>query len=146
MWELLKSFDLAGRIGMVVGVLGALAGATVAIVAAPLPGTILVVVMLIILIAGFWLGFRPQIRRNRMVRTGTPAQATVLRIQETGWTVQGNYGQAKLTLRVEPPEGARPYEVTTKTLINRFDIPAYQPGASLQVVIDPSDPHKVAVV
>ena len=146
MWELFKSFDLAGRIGMVVGTLGALAGAVVAIIAAPLAGTILVVVMLAILIAGFWLGFRPQIRRSRLLKSGSTAPATILDIRETGWTAQGNYGQAELTLRVQPPDGSEPYEATTRALVNRFDMPAFQPGAVLQVVIDPKDPQTVAVV
>jgi hypothetical protein len=145
-WQLFKSFNLAGRIGMVIGALGALAGAAVAIAAAPLVGTILVVVMISILVVGFWLAWRPQLRRNRLVKSGTAAQATILGIRETGWTVQGNYGQAELTLSVEPPDGGAPYEATTRALINRFDIPAWQPGARVEVVIDPDDPSVVAVV
>lgn len=93
-----------------------------------------------------WLAWAPQVRRNRLITTGRPAQATVLAIEETGWTVQGNYGQARLRLRVEPPDGGEPYEVTTKALINRFEIPAFQPGARVEVVVDPEDRTRVAVV
>lgn len=36
-------------------------------------------------------------------------------------------------------------EATTKTYINRFEMPAYQPGVRLPVVVDPKDPTRVAV-
>jgi hypothetical protein len=145
-WEIFRSFNLAGRIGMVVGLLGALAGAAAAIVAAPVGGTILVVVLLGMIITAFWFAWRPQLQRNRLVKQGVAGWATILSIQETGWTVQGNYGQAKLRLSVEPPDGSPPYEVETRALINRFDIPQYQPGTRLQVAIDPRDPQAVAIV
>ena len=70
----------------------------------------------------------------------------MLVISETGMTVQQNYGLAKLQLRVEPPDGGDPHEVSVKALINRFEIPAYQPGACLEVVVEPKDRSKVAVV
>jgi hypothetical protein len=145
-WEIFKSLGLSGRIGVVGGLLGALAGAAAAIVVDPIPGTIMVVIFFAIIIFAFWLAWRPQVQRNRLVKSGTTAWATVLSIQETGWTVQGNYGQAKLQLSVERPDGSAPYEVETRALINRFDIPQYQPGTRLQVVIDARDPHKVAIV
>jgi hypothetical protein len=65
MWELFKSFSLGGRFGMVGGLLVGLAGAAVPIWAEPIGGTVLVVVVLVILVVGFWLAFRPQVRRNR---------------------------------------------------------------------------------
>jgi Protein of unknown function (DUF3592) len=146
MWELFKSFNLAGRIGGVVGLLGGLAGAAIAIEVDPLMGTIMAVVIFGILIGGFWVAWRPQVQRNRLAKNGTAAEATILSIRETGWTVQGNYGIAKLTLSVEPPDGGEAYETETRAMINRFDIPAFQPGARVNVVIDPKDPKTVAVV
>ena len=128
------------------GLLGALAGAAAAIVAEPLVGTIMVVVVFGIIIAAFWFAWRPQVQRNRLVKQGVSAWATIQSIQETGWTVQGNYGIAKLRLSVEPPDGSSAYEVEARALINRFDIPRYQPGSRVQVVIDPSDSQKVALV
>ena len=146
MREIFKSFNLAGRVGLVGGLLGGLAGAAVAIAVEPLVGTILVVITFGVLMLGFWLAWRPQLRRNRLVKSGTAAWATILSIQETGWTVQGNYGQAKLRLSVEPPDGSAPYEVETRALINRFDIPAYQPGTRVQVLIDPRGSRAVTIV
>jgi hypothetical protein len=144
-WEIFTSFNLAGRIGMVVGLLGALVGAAAGIAAEPLVGTIMVVVFLGVISVAFWFAWRPQVQRNRLAKQGTAAWATILSIQETGWTVQGNYGQAKLRLSVEPADGGSAYEVETRALINRFDIPQYQPGTRVHVVVDPRNPHKVAV-
>lgn len=145
MWGIFKSLSLAARVGAVGGLLGALAGAAAAIYVDPIVGTILVVLILGIAVLGFWLAWRPEIRRNRISKGGATAWATILSIQETGWTVQGNYGQAKLHLSVEPPDGGAPYEVQTRALINRFDIPAYQPGSRVQVVFDPRNAKKVSV-
>ncbi len=145
MWEIFRSLSLAGRIGVVGGLLGALAGAVAAIVAEPLVGTIMVVVFFAIIIAAFWFAWHPQVQRNRLVKQGVAAWATIESIRETGWTVQGNYGIAKLRLSVEPPDGSSPYEAEARALINRFDIPQYQPGSRVQVVIDPRDPRKVAI-
>ena len=146
MWELFKSFSLSARVGAIGGMLGGLVGAAVAIAVEPIGGTIFVVVFFAVFLGGMWMGFGPQVRRNRLIARGRPAQATVLSIGETGMTVQGNYGLAKLRLSVEPPDGGDPYEVTVKTLINRFDIPAYQPGARLDVMVDLADHTRVAVV
>jgi hypothetical protein len=70
----------------------------------------------------------------------------VVSIEETGWTVQETYGLARLTLLVGPPDGGEPHEATVKTLVNRFEIPVFQPGARLAVAVDPDDRTKVAVV
>jgi hypothetical protein len=145
MRDLFMDFSLGARIGMVVGLLAVAAGAAVAVTVAGLSGAILVGVLLAVLIGGFWIGLAPQARRNRLARVGRPAEATVLSIAETGWSVQENHGLAQLQLRVEPPDGGEPYEVTIKTLVNRFEIPAYQAGTRLAVVVEPDDRTKVAV-
>ena len=116
-----------------------------AIAAAGLPGAILVVVLLGVTVVVFWIVLAPQARRNKLARTGVPAEAVILSIAETGWTLNGNYGLARLRLQVEPPDGGEPYEVTVKSYINRFEIPSYQPGVRLPVRVDPTDQTKVAV-
>jgi hypothetical protein len=146
MRELFRQFSLSAKIGMIGGLLGGLAGSAVAIAVAPIGGSIFVAVFFAVFLTGMWMGFGPQIKRNRLLSHGVRAQATLLAISETGMTVQENYGLARLQLRVEPPDDDDPYEATTKTLINRFDIPTYQPGARLEVVVDPEDRTRVAVV
>ena len=75
---------------------------------------------------------------------GSPAEAEILAIEETGITVQGNYPMGKSRLRVHPPDG-EPYEVTAKCLLNRFEVPAYQPGTTVRVLIDPRHRRRVTL-
>ena len=145
MRDLFMDFSLGAQIGMIVGIIAAAIGAGVAIAVGGPAGAILVAALCAILAGGFWIGLAPQARRNRLARVGLPAEATILSIGETGWTLNGNYGLARLRLQVEPPDGGDPYEVTVKSYINRFEIPAYQPGVRLPVVVDPEDPTRVAV-
>ena len=142
MRDLFMNFSLGARIGMIVGLIAAAAGAWAAISEGGLAGAILVVVLLAVLVGGFWIGLAPQARRNRLARVGVPAEATILSIAETGWTLNGNYGLARLRLQVEPPDGGDPYEVTVKSYINRFEIPSCQPGVRLPVAGRPGGPDQ----
>lgn len=146
MRELWRQFGLAMKIGTIGALLGAVAGAAIAIAVEPIAGSIFVGITLAILAGGMWMGFGSQVKRNRLLSRGVRTQATLLEIRESGVTVQENYGLAKLRLRVQPPDGSEPYEATTKALINRFEIPAYQPGTVLDVVVDPGNRNNVAVV
>lgn len=146
MRELWRQFGLGMKIGAIGGLLGGLAGAGVAIAAEPIAGSIFIAIFLAVFLGGMWMGFGPQIKRNRLLSRGVRTQATLLEISETGVTAQENYGLAKLRLSVQPPDGGEPYETTTKALINRFNIPSFQPGAVLEVVVDPKDRSKVAVI
>jgi hypothetical protein len=91
-----------------------------------------------------WFFFGDEARRRNLLKRGTPGWATILAVEETGITINRNYPLAKLRLQVEPAEG-EPYQVTAKCLMNRFDIPACQPGARVAVVIDPRHPHRVGI-
>jgi hypothetical protein len=93
----------------------------------------------------FWFFFHDEVRNNHLRTGGRRAEAVILSVEETGVTVQGNYPQAKLHLLVQPESGES-YETTTKFLMNRFEIPAYQPGSRVQVAVDPKHPKKVAVL
>jgi hypothetical protein len=146
MLELFRQFSLGAKLGLIGGTIGIVVGAVAVVAVSPVVGSIMYASVLVLTFGALWMGFAPQIRRNRLLPHGLRTQATVLDIKETGWTVQQNYGVAKLKLRVDPPGGGQPYEVTTKALVNRFDTPAYQPGARLEVVLDPAHPERVAVV
>ena len=80
---------------------------------------------------------------RRIRRVGQAAEAVVLEIQDTGMTVN-NDPIVAFRLEVRPPTGA-PYEVNTRGLVGRLDVPRVQPGAVLPVAIDPADPQKVAL-
>jgi hypothetical protein len=114
------------------------------VVVNPLAGAIIAVACVALVVFCFWFFFGPEIRRRHLLERGQPAEATILAVEETGITVQGNYPMARFRFEVRPAGGA-PYEVTTKCLINRFEIPAYQPGATVSVLIDPRDRSKVVL-
>lgn len=80
---------------------------------------------------------------KRIRRIGQSAEALVLSIRDTGMTVNDNPIVA-FRLQVRPPTGD-PYEVETRGLVGRLDVPQVQPGAVLPVAIDPKDPSKVAL-
>jgi hypothetical protein len=110
----------------------------------PVTGSIIVVFAVGLTAFCFWFFFHDEVRNNRLRAGGVRAEAIILSVEETGVTVQDNYPQARLHLLVQPETGES-YEATTKCLMNRFEIPAYQPGCRIQVLVDPKDPKKVAV-
>jgi hypothetical protein len=145
MWQLWKQLRLVNQIGVVGALLGFLVGMGAVLAAGDLTSVIIVVACVGLLVFCFWFFFHDQVRSNRLAKTGEPAYATILDVEETGVTVQGNYPQAKLRLLVEKA-GCEPYEATTRCQMNRFDVPAMQPGARISVVVDRRHPKKVAVL
>ena len=80
---------------------------------------------------------------RRIRQVGTPAEALVLAIRDTGMTIN-NDPVVAFSLEVRPA-GGRPYQAETRGRIGRLDVPQIQPGAVLPVSIDPGDPRKVAL-
>ena len=115
------------------------------IVVTPVAGLIITAATVALTAFCFWFFFHDEVRSNRLRRGGQPAEATILEVMETGITVQDNFPLAKLRLLVQPADG-EPYEATAKCLMNRFEIPAYQPGNRISVLVDPKDRKKVAVM
>jgi hypothetical protein len=86
--------------------------------------------------------------RRRILRTGRPATAVVKRIGESsqGGVITVN-DQPYLNLVLEVNDGARtPYEVSFDTIIPRYAVPQFQPGALIPIKIDPNDPEQIAIV
>ena len=82
-----------------------------------------------------------QVRELR--KTGQPAKATVLRIWDSGITVNDD-PVAWLEVDVHPTKGAA-FRAKTKCLISRLDVPQFQPGSSIPVRYDPADHTRVGV-
>ena len=74
---------------------------------------------------------------------GEPAEAEIIKIWDTGITVNNNPVVGFL-LEVRPA-GKPTYQAKTKLRISRLDIPRFQPGALVSVRIDPRDPKHVAL-
>lgn len=94
---------------------------------------------------GFFLYrlFKGMSQNSGLVKTGVPASAVILDVQDTGVSMN-NSMQARLTLQVTPPNRP-PFQAVTTTFVNRFQVGMLVPGASLQVKYDPDDITKVAV-
>jgi len=80
---------------------------------------------------------------RELQKTGEQAQAKILRIWDTGMTVNDDPVVGFL-LEVYP-EGQPAYQAKTKLRISRLDIPRIQPGTILPVRIDPNDHRRVAL-
>ena len=145
MRELWQRLGRLNQVSLIIVAIVVVAAMGAVVVSAPLAGLVTTAVTIAVTTFCFWFFFHDEARNNRLRRRGQAAEATILEVSETGITVQDNYPLAKLRLRVEPA-GGEPYEVTTKCLINRFEIPAYQPGRRISVLVDPKDSRKVAVM
>ena len=75
---------------------------------------------------------------------GIPAEAEVLRLWDTGTTVNDDPVVA-MEVEVRPADGDPFRAVIPKTWISRLDVPQFQPGKILAVRYDPHDPARVAV-
>jgi hypothetical protein len=86
----------------------------------------------------------PATQRRKLQEAGEPAEATVLGISDTGMTLNRIYPYVQMDLEVRPP-GRPAYRVSSKFLINRLDVPRFQPGTVVHVMIDRTDPDNVAL-
>ena len=81
---------------------------------------------------------------KRLQEAGTPATARILKIWDTGITVNDD-PVIGLEVEVSREDGSVYTATIPKSLISRLDIPQFQPGMSISVRIDPQDPTKVAL-
>ncbi|SRR5258708_2807364 len=81
---------------------------------------------------------------NQLLATGEPAQATILRMWDTGTRLNDN-PMVGLALEVHPASRP-PYQVETRALVPLVKISQVQTGANIAVRFDPTDPSKVALV
>ncbi len=92
----------------------------------------------------YFVFLRPLFQAGRIVETGVPAEAEILEVSDTGTTINMD-PQVRFKLRVHPKSG-EPYETETKAVVSRLKVHEFQPGAWIEVMVDPADPRLVAVV
>jgi hypothetical protein len=78
-----------------------------------------------------------------IMKSGTPAQATIQNVWQTGTYVNNN-PQIGMQLEVRPPSGVS-YQAQVNAIIPLVNIPQFQPGAVVPVKIHPTDTSKVAL-
>lgn len=152
-----KMFNDWGRTGIYIGIAGGVMGALAGIlVVALIPSPWYIKIPILAVVIAFELGFfaifyfvfkgilGPVAEQQELLESGTPAEATIVALEETGITINRIYPVVKLKLEVRPP-GGQPYQAELQTMIDRLDIPQVQPGKVVPVVYDPADPSKVAL-
>ena len=77
------------------------------------------------------------------LKDGTLAQATILRIWDTGMTLNDNPVVGFL-LEVRP-QNLPAYQAESKSMISRLSISQFQPGATIPVKIDPQNHARVVL-
>jgi hypothetical protein len=78
-----------------------------------------------------------------ILAVGAPAQARILRLIDTGTTINDD-PVVDFVLEVTPNDGPA-YEATARGLVGRLDVPRVQPGTLVAVKFDPQAPERVAI-
>ncbi len=104
---------------------------------------IITVVVLVVVFVVFRRVFSSIGQSNRLLTTGEAAQATVLRLWDTGVKLNDN-PQVGLMLEVHPASQPA-YQVETKCFVSLIKLAQVQPGAVVNVKFDPMDRTKVAL-
>ncbi len=87
----------------------------------------------------WYVGYGNQRKLKRLIKTGQKAQALVLKVEDTGMTLNKIHIGLRLTLRL--PDQT---QVTTEIFVSRVNLP--RSGDVVEVVYDPKNPSHVALV
>ncbi len=80
---------------------------------------------------------------QEVLTTGVAGEATILRVWQTGMSVN-DQPQVGMLLEVRVP-GREPYQVEHKMVIPMWNIMQFQQGAVVPVKVDPNKPGKIAL-
>ncbi len=78
------------------------------------------------------------------IKNGVTAPAKVLRVWDTGVSINDN-PQVGLLLEVSPAGGS-PFQAESKTLVSRLNAALVQPGVAAEVKYDPQKPQRLQLV
>jgi hypothetical protein len=106
--------------------------------------------VLFVCVAGVVVTWLPAWKAGKVLENGTPAEATVVRVEKTGEQRQvGGWGGVERQLAVELDvrgEGGSPYRARATQFFTRSAQLSLQPGAGVVVRYDPAKPKRVAIV
>lgn len=83
-------------------------------------------------------------QKAQLAQTGLPAMGRLLQVQQTGTLVNFN-PEVRALVEVQHPQMGT-YQVQTTAVIPQISIPQFQPGAQVQVRINPQNPQDIALV
>jgi hypothetical protein len=82
--------------------------------------------------------------KERLAQTGIPAQGRLLNVMQTGRLVNYN-PEVQAMVEVHHPQLGT-YQTQTTAIVPQMAIPRAQPGAMVQVRVNPQNPHDIALV
>jgi hypothetical protein len=82
--------------------------------------------------------------KERLAQTGVPANGRLLQVQQTGRLVNYN-PEIQALVEVQHPQFGT-YQVQTTAVVPQIAIPRAQPGAPVQVRVDPMNKNEIALV
>lgn len=144
MREIFREFHPAALIGAAAGLIAGLVIVVMGFIYSPLYGGICLIILFAIVYPIYRTALSPTIKRVTLQKSGVQAEAVILEVTDTHWTVNRIYPVIKLRLEVHPPEG-KPFQAETKEVIERMNIPLFQPGAVIPVIYDPKNRKNVSV-
>ena len=105
--------------------------------------------VLIVLFIAFWEIFgmaKDGAMQSKVLASGESAQATILKVWETG-AAMGSVNpdpQLGMLLEVHPTKGAA-FQTQADVFVKVWDVPQFSVGTNVSVKYDPKDTRKVAV-
>ncbi|MGA7193717.1 MAG: hypothetical protein WBW94_08810 [Anaerolineales bacterium] len=120
--------DLMSNLGAVIGIV---CGCGIGLIAIGLSGYLIFRMM------------RGQAQTRNLLQTGTPAQAVIVSIQDTGVLIN-HEPQARVTFQVTPPDRP-PFQAVITQTFSPFDLGSLVPGGMAQLRFDPNDISKIAI-
>jgi hypothetical protein len=82
--------------------------------------------------------------KEQLAQSGVPARARLLSVQQTGRLVNYNPEIQAMVEIHHPQLGV--YQTQASSIVPQIAIPRAQPGAEVQVRVNPQNPHDVALV
>ena len=132
------------KIGLAIGIIGGVGGLIAGIIAEPIGGSIAAAIFFGVM-AFVWFKFlRPMAQNQRIRKSGERADGKILRIWDTGVTVNDN---PQIGMEIEViEEGMDPWTAEATAIISRLEPHKFQPGVMVAVNYDPEDHSKIAVL
>lgn len=78
-------------------------------------------------------------KAQQIMATGTPGQATIMQMQDTGMRINDD-PRLKLLLQVQIP-GYAPYQIWKTVTVPMIRLPQVQPGNTIAIMADPAQPQ-----
>jgi hypothetical protein len=79
------------------------------------------------------------------IRNGVTAEARVVRMWDTGTTVNDD-PQVGLLLQISPPGGAPAFQGEARLIIPIRDVPYVKPGTRAEIMYDPKNPQRLKIL